>query len=125
MFDSAIDLLGDFLYLVMLVLVIGFLSIKWFLWGSFISGVLWIVYFLLPSFTASTVTDTMVPRLTAIWTIYPRAARGVLGQAEVAYGEIGILVTFSLFAVLAVPYVLGVIGGLYFWPEIRIMGLIL
>jgi len=125
MFDATIDLLGDFLYLVVLVLVIGFLSLKWFLWGSLISGVLWVIYFLLPSFSASTVADMMVPRLLAIWTIYPRALNGVLGQAEAAFGDIGAVITFCLFAVLLVPYAIGVIAGLYFWPVIRILGVIL
>lgn len=120
-----LSILYDLLTAALLVAVIGYASPKFFLYGSATTAALTVSYILLPSLDGAEPITTMAPKLMAIWTIYPRAAMGTYGQADAVYGDLGMVVTAIIFALLLPPYLIGIWLGIQTWPEIRVLGWVL
>jgi len=124
MLDAAISILAELLKAIIAVLLIGYFSFKIFVYGSLTTGVVSLIYLLLPSFEATRVLNSMLPKLMAIWTIYPRALWMTIEQMQVDYGGLGIVITATIGAILLPPYLAGVFAGMFTWPEIRMLGLL-
>lgn len=103
---------------------IGYMSPKFFLYGLVATATLWFCYTLLPGLAGSTVLNMMIPKLLAIWTLYPRllAEAPAMGAAE--HGLAGTIIYTIVALGLFLPYGVGIIAGVLTWPELIILRMV-
>lgn len=116
-----LDVLGQYAVLCFAMVFVGFLSVKFFVYGTITTGVLSIIYNLLPGFDGATVLNTMWPRLLAIWTIYPRLLDHMLTVGGAEHGVLGMIIYGIVAVGPVIPYIAGIIFGFLAWPELTVL----
>lgn len=120
-----LELIYVFVVGVIGVFVVGYLTPKFAIWGSIGTGMMWVVGFLVPSFSPSEVTTTILPHIFNLFTVYPKAV-GLAWDAMTAdAGLLGGVAVIVWAFILIVPYVFGLVLGVTTWPELLIFKLLL
>lgn len=120
MFDTVLNVIGVALAL----FLAGFTTPKVVIYGGLTTGVLATGAPLVPSFTSNDVLSTMLPRLLAMFTVFPRALSNAAGSMNAEYGLVGVIVVVIVGGVLCIPYLIGILCGVRYWPELVLFRLI-
>jgi len=98
-------------------LFVGYTTPKITLYGGIATLGVTFAYLLIPTFSASSVVDTMLPLWIDFWLLYPTLMQDMLTAGQATGSWYGTIINGIVIVSLGFPYLIGIYFGIATYPE--------
>ncbi|UWG47436.1 hypothetical protein HSRCO_1149 [Halanaeroarchaeum sp. HSR-CO] len=112
-----IDIIVEVLVVSISVLLMGWLTVKITLWGGLASIIVYLMYAIIPEFSAQDVSEAMWPAFIDLWLLVPDLFMSMVSGAA-ADGLLGQAISGGLVIAISIPYLVGLCIAFVTYPEL-------